>query len=389
MKKSILNGLQRKYNTVRERTLRELDKNFNRFTHELLWRLYANPQSWRYRTFLSPAHQLQLLGKLLFKPHSAEIILTEGIQAETGQPLRVIYIGTSISYSQFVYLLFADQQVTRTNLGSCHILRQHQTAARLAKDADLVILERNSLLKWAPSSGVWASTPVDIQMIIDFDAEMTWEKYEKSVKRSMGNNIRKVRKAGLQLKLANLEENLDNFYDNMHVPYIEQRHKGHIMATSLSSLQNIQGQSELKMIYLPDGKAIAGYFCYRRGKVSLWIVNGILDGDETWLEQGALSALYYLGLRQDFERGIYRIDCGGVAPFENDPIFIHKKRWGFHPAQNPWGYTDWFFWAPDENSPAAGWIQSHPPIAEFARFSPNFQRVKEKVEDQKIPQAAA
>lgn len=372
---AIWSKLGRKFKTRSTHLRDRLDKRFNQITYEIIWVLYSHPLSWRYRWLLPIAHQFQLVGKFLFKSQLLHIRLVEGINSDGGNKLRLFYFGPGTSYAWFVFRLFGDRATIRTDLGTCRSSNLRRESRRLAEKTDLIVIERNSLLRWKPHYGTWIVMPESVHMVMDFAHDQTWDQVEKIFNRTMEYNIRKVRKAGFQLSMGKLPEGLERFYRNMYYPYTTYRHKDHAQLASLEYMQGFLGHAELKQVCLPDGRVLAGYFCQRRGRVMHWLYNGVLDGDPRWMQQGALSALYYLGIRKDFEQGIQRVNIGGVIPFEEDSLYQHKKRWGFHPEKNPWSYTDWLIWAPDETSVAAEWIKGHLPLEGVASLSKNISEV--------------
>ena len=363
--------IKRRSEKLLNRLRNKLNERFNRISYELLWSLYGHPQSWRFRRLLPVAHQVQLIGKLFLKPPTVHKKLVEGLAAENGTRLRMAYLGPETSYEWLIYRFFGENEVSRKDLGTCGLTALKRETARLADQADIIVVERNSILHWRPRSGTWVIMPEEVHMVMDFTPGQTWEQIEKQFKRTMEYNLRKVRKAGFQLEFAQLPQELEPFYENMYYPYTLQRHKDHAQLASFEYIQGFLDHAELKMVRLPEGQVVGGYLCQHRGKVMHWLYNGVLDGDQKWMEQGAFSALYYLGVRKDFERGIDRVDIGGVVPFEDDSLYQHKKRWGFRPEPNPWSYTDWLLWAPDETSSAAEWIKNHPPLTGMSRHSKN------------------
>jgi len=97
-----------------------------------------------------------------------------------------------------------------------------------------------------------------------------------------------------------------------------------------------------------------------------------LDGDQAWLQTGALSALYFGSIKWCFDHHIRRCDIGEVRPFANDGLYQYKRRWGFRPIRELWNPREWLIWAPHSSETALRWLEAHPFIPEFARSGGEF-----------------
>jgi hypothetical protein len=77
-----------------------------------------------------------------------------------------------------------------------------------------------------------------------------------------------------------------------------------------------------------DGQDLAGNLCLVEDNVLMLRRAGVLDGDESYVEAGAQTALYYFGLKYANEQGLHAADAMMSASFLNDGVYVTKKEWG-------------------------------------------------------------
>ena len=315
------------------------------------------------------AHFSHLLTKFLFKGLKSRIILYNGEEAITNQPFRLLYVGSNTDLCIITYRFYGSHPFEEKDLGECWFFQVKQRLAGLAQQADLVLVSRNCFSKWAPRKGRWMVVPSQLRMVMDFTPGQEWSSIEKVMKKRQSYNIHKMRNNGYHLETSTDPKDLDFFISQMYLPYIGHRYKDQGQVASRWYLKELFPHAELKFAVCPDGKRVAGLYCYRQGRVAHWMYLAALNGNEYWTQQGALAAVYYLGIQEAFENGLRRVDVGEVRPFQDEKLYTHKKHWGFKPVLHPWNYCDWLFWAPDESSFAAEWLDVHPPISGFAHHS--------------------
>ena len=205
-----------------------------------------------------------------------------------------------------------------------------------------------------------------LRMTRTLDSSQPWEEIEQSFRSHM-NNIRRARKAGFTFETSHEQADFDYFYDRMHLPYINQRHRGYGMIEPKTELQPLFEKGFVTFVKTPDGKRIAGDLNALWGDVFFSFVVGILDGDSTWVQSGALSAMYYHLMETTYHSSASRYDLGAVRPFLKNGLFQYKRRWGFAPIRQYWNPHEWLIWVPGNSTPALRWMEANPFVPEFAR----------------------
>jgi len=165
--------------------------------------------------------------------------------------------------------------------------------------------------------------------------------------------------------ISKQKEDLDFFYHKMYLPLIKNRFQDCGDIASFDFFENLMSKGFLIFSCLPNGKKVAGILINSCGKTLYGVINGVLEGDESLCQMGALSSLYVFTMDYAYNNHYYRVDMGEVRPMENDGVYIHKKRWGFVPEKSPWLKTDWLFWIPNNSQEAFDWVKANHFLPQF------------------------
>ena len=333
---------------------------------EWLVAIYCSPSRLA-RLFLTrPTYELRRLLLLLRRGLSFKVFVLRGTASVTNALFSVAYFASGDGMSYLESLLFADGQAKCEQRESCSLWALAKTAAELAREVDLVVVERNSLLRWKPSCGSWVVGPTWVRMVFDFVPGQSWEQVQARFKKQQ-KNIRYFRKNGYTYSVSRQDEDFDHFYHRMHIPLIDTRHKGYGLIDGKQNLYKFFKQGFVMFALNRENQPVAGDLDSLRGDVMLAVVNGVLDGERKWMQEGALNVLYYYELQWCHEHGLRRCDIGGARPFAHNGLYTHKRRWGFQPVRGLWQVHDWLLWAPHDSPVAMQWLEAHPFIPEFAQ----------------------
>jgi hypothetical protein len=170
----------------------------------------------------------------------------------------------------------------------------------------------------------------------------TWDGVLAQLRSSArGEDLRKVRKHGLEYRIVHDEEAIRRFYDEMYVPHLTNRFGG---AAYIEPEWRVRycAESGALMQILRDGEVVAGQVLFGRQQSlqSLWA--GTAGGEFGQQSQGVFPALYYFGLLYAFEGGYHEADYCGSRPLLSDGIFQLKRRWGGH-VYDGWSRDTLFF----------------------------------------------
>jgi hypothetical protein len=348
---------------------------FNRLIHHLLRYLddrlvesYSSPQSFVRRYVLWPLYYFRRIVLFIQSGMVFQIYVIRGIAAEGSLPLTAAYLSSGRGFDFLARRLFENGQYTLEHRGRAFFWQQDKISKELAREADLVIIERNNLLNWTPTYGDWVTSPTWVRMVIELNPNDDWATVESGFKKH-SKNIRRFKKSGFTYRISRSMEDFDLFYDQMYVPLVTQRHTVDAFVDSRKHLLKLFKQGFLLMILDQDGNPIAGDLDHINGDTLFGIACGVRDGDQNLLEEGALSAIYYYALQWCHENGIRRCDIAEVRPFIEDGVYQYKRRWGYQPTRELWNTREWLLWVPNHAPAATNWLNKHPFLPEFAQYS--------------------
>lgn len=348
--------------------LDQFQARYLKFLDETLLKIYGSPHIW-VRKWAKPLFYHQRRWALfLFKGRSLKIIEMRGLSAGSCQPLRVICFmgGKSLDYLRSI--LFEEGNADCFEHGQCSIFQLPAYAARFAPEADLILVDRMTVIRWKPPSGEWLTAPTWVRMVMDFKPGDTWEAWDRFLMQKQEMNIKRFRRAGFQARESQDPQDFDFFYDRMYVPLIQDRHKGYGVVDKKGDLWGYFNHGRI-MFALDDQRPVAGDFSFRQGEVFFGVNNGILDGNREWMKKGVLSFLYYMAIQWCVENRIRRFDVGEIRPLVQDGVYKHKSQWGFEAVQDTtWGVREWLWWVPGDSTAALDWLAAHPFIPQFVEY---------------------
>jgi hypothetical protein len=178
---------------------------------------------------------------------------------------------------------------------------------------------------WFRGRCSFRTTP-DVRQVIDTSG--SWDDVRRrfaTKRRQIANNFE--RKTGLSCRVTHAAEDFDLFYHRMFVPHITRRYGALATIDDYGEMRRFFEQGSLLLV-TKDGRPIAGALNVEEDGVLRFRRTGVLDGDESHVEVGAQTALYYFQIRHANHRGLRALDTMKSACFLNDGVYRHKRDWG-------------------------------------------------------------
>jgi hypothetical protein len=120
-------------------------------------------------------------------------------------------------------------------------------------------------------------------------------------------------------------KDLDFFYANLYLPFVQRRHEDAIILKKVFLQQYLEKNGELCLLK-KDGQIVGGQFCNLAGETYFMLVLGLID--DCYLKEGASAALYYYCIQRALEKKARYIDFGLAQPFIFNGVVAYKKKWG-------------------------------------------------------------
>lgn len=253
-----------------------------------------------------------------------------------GATVTLLYVGRRRSNLTYLLRLIFDRSAVldevRTVVPACR-----RAMARLATTCDVTIVD----LGWPYGNlfnrhGAWLEMPdwINMAVVLEDDWDTVVKGFREDARR---NDLRLIRRNNYRYVATTERDAIERFYDEIYVPFVRERHDADsVLAPRRHVVRQTQRGALLQV--LRGEELVAAGTLYREDDVMyfLWMGVPLAHMDKP---QGAVSALYYFGLRHAYDYGCYAADFTGTRAFLNDGAYRFKRKWGalvedtFSPSQ--------------------------------------------------------
>jgi hypothetical protein len=240
-------------------------------------------------------------------------------------PFRLLVVDDSSTISYIRHLVFPQ--------GS-DIIKKTRVSVWKAADlidvqADLVVVGANLLLAGRFTNRGFYLVPKWVQLnlpITDHPDAMISRLSSKSAREDIKRNIRVIRERGYTCETTGDPAWFESFYHRMYKPYAINKYGETAVVHDYRKLKASFKRGRGIIIKKWD-QPVAGTISLARGDTLYTKHLGILDGDEDFVRDGAVRALYYHTMVLAYEWGIKNIDFGHSRPFLSDGVLKYKLKW--------------------------------------------------------------
>ena len=203
-----------------------------------------------------------------------------------------------------------------------------------ALGANLVVVDVHPWLANVYRGGGWLIVPENVRWQGDL-SELPPPRPPESLR----SDMRKVERYGYRLEEAEGDAAWAEFIEEMVFPHVKARYGEGAWCPGGRMRRSLQRGGRLLFVVRGDLRAAGG--CFVPTPSDLWFVLlGTRNGDERWVREGALSALYLLSFDWAKRKGYRRFDAGRTQPFPNDGVARYKAKFGLAPLPNPLAFTN-------------------------------------------------
>jgi len=148
---------------------------------------------------------------------------------------------------------------------------------------------------------------------------------------SIRSDIKKIDKNQLSYAVTRDVFQLENYYYNMHVPFIKKAFGDRAYISDYNEVKrDFIKQTVYKDLLLikKDNDYIAGSLLDYNKKLAKIVILGIKEGNYEYVKDGAIGAIYYFSILFFEKLGCKRIELGLSRPFLEDGVLRYKRKWG-------------------------------------------------------------
>jgi hypothetical protein len=256
---------------------------------------------------------------------SCTVTKFEGTLKGSSDPACVLYIGRRRNYTYLRRMIFEDCKVTDEQRTSLFSYRKHME--RMSSSVDVLLVD----IGWPYSKrinrmGAYLEIPDWINMAIDLPD--TWEEVVRGFRQTTRNNdLRLIRRNAYRCEPTNDRAALEAFYDSFYVPFVNHKHAADSLVSPRRHVLKRGRQGALLQVRKGDEVVAAGVV-YPEGETLFFLWMGLAPQYIDAAPEGAVSALYFFGIRYAFDRGCKVVDFTGNRAFLDDGAFRFKRKWG-------------------------------------------------------------
>ena len=295
------------------------------------------------RRCLRPLNLVDEVASFLPGAHRARVLAgTEGARrlarlARIRYPLRRLTGQGHGSGERFVCLLATDDlsarywsstlfagRVVEETLGDIPALRVPAAARRLAGAADFSLWQTPwPVSRLAGGAVVPSWLPLWLATDRPLDDVIAGERSGRSARK---NEVRRVQRLGLTVRLTTDVDAYDTFRRELYEPYVRQRFGDLLVALPRQVFTHARRNGWL-LLTEHDGRPVGGSVIELWGNDPRILVFGVEPNGP--IPAGTLlEACYYHAIRFAVERGFRRLSLGTCRPVLTDGVLRYKRKWG-------------------------------------------------------------
>lgn len=319
--------------------------------------------------FLNSASELRRKSALWLVNYELDVYAATGIERRSRQPLKLLCIGPKKTFQYLCFFIYLHDQYQTNKLGRCKAGFEKDIVERIGAEYDLISIETYSKDKFIIQPGEFLRAPRWIRMEMTLpenaDEKMVAHKYHRMERKI----VRDLNQRGYKSQVCEGETDYWFFYEKMYVPTMSARHGEYSGYGDRAYFQNLIRKGVLMFLCDPSGKRVGGQVFLPHKPYLYDVVNGVLDGDPRWYQEGVAAGLYHHFFLFALEHGFRVCDLGEAIPMRTNGLYQFKRHMGLRPIQSPWHPMDWIFWTPNKSSPGFEWMSNNPFEAEFVDCS--------------------
>ncbi|SCY24723.1 hypothetical protein SAMN05216308_10652 [Nitrosospira sp. Nsp13] len=245
----------------------------------------------------------------------------EGELGGDGGRATLLYFGDLPQYNQWSHHFFTE----RTDASYVGKFRWIDAVRRKSNipDYDLALFPVNPLTEPISVKMGWHIIPLYVSCVLDLTD--TTENLIRS--QTFKQQVKAIRAKNYQIRELSADSDLEDFYHEMLLPTIKERHGEVAFTSGLESLKSLLQEGRFFGLYR-DTEWIAGRIVCPEGLDELRLaVVGWKNGDEKLLREGVVTAILVKTIDWARSAGFKRINLGSSIPFINDGPLNAKLRW--------------------------------------------------------------
>lgn len=251
-----------------------------------------------------------------------DLWIIAGEEILSKQKLTIIYAGIEVN-KNFVIKLAFDVSYSENYIGKTWIWKIPKTIKKNGYHCSLIVTEVPEAFRVLFQNKGYFYIPTWIDGYVDTSLPIKNDSFK--------TDIRRIKKNNLNFKVTNELSQFDNFYYNMHLPYITKTFGNRASIFSYDSMRREfrkDGRYNEVLFIEKNGEYIAGMLIgYTKNSMYLYDT-GVKNGNFDYVNDGAIGALFYFPIIYSKEKAYKRVNFGQTRAFLKDGVLQFKKKRG-------------------------------------------------------------
>lgn len=251
-----------------------------------------------------------------------DLWILNGKEINSQQELSIVYAGTEVNRNYLIKIAYGNS-FNGKYLGRVWLWKIFDVVREKSPNCSLMVIAVDKLLWRLFTKWTYFDVPFWVSSLADISADSSLLWRGKDVK----NAIRKVRNNKLSFEITQDPSQFDNFYYDMHRPYIAAAYGNRAIIHPYDDVKKEFKNGELLLIKKENQYIAGAILIYKKMQAGGRLV-GVKDGNFAYVKEGAVAAIYYFAARRFKERGYKKVDFGLSRPFLKDGALRYKRKWG-------------------------------------------------------------
>jgi hypothetical protein len=255
------------------------------------------------------------------------VFLLKGKSKWGKEHLSLLFCGNEKGVDYFRHLLYSGPS-SQEKLGKVFIFNIKSLLNFYVLKPNIVICTADRIFLHFLTRQRFMIMPEWVQLLLDVAKPRSEIWYlSKNQKKSLSNDYRKIRKYQYSYEISQDPADFKFFYDEMYKPYALARYAQNLILNSYNQMKLIFDKGFLLFVKRND-VYLGGILAFMDKQFLTLHSLGIKDGNFKYVQQGAMSALYYFIVHWTKEQGHRWIDFYFARPFLKDGLFVYKRKQG-------------------------------------------------------------
>jgi hypothetical protein len=253
----------------------------------------------------------------------SDIVFFEGRQSSSGLNLKVCFVGNERRGDYFIRHLFGYKPPPQ-KIGRYLSIIKPAKIASFAATYDILVVEINRLLLKPYLAAGFFPIPewIEFGRTVVRDSSLRYTGASKSLK----SDLNRISNSDFDISITNSENDFNQFYDAMYLPYVISRYGPERIIKSRRRLKKSFKKGFILFLNGSQGPVAGAVVSIERDNITETAI-GVRDGSEEIFKAGVSGLIDFYIHQWAADNGKRFINVGHTRPFPLDGVYFNKRKW--------------------------------------------------------------